>query len=207
MTTDATTARAEAVATSPTLENALHLQLWLAASLLGLPDSALAGLGLSKAGLEAELAPHQTDVDNYRKLRLTSRLMTRAQTAELLRCRVNTMALAARTPAEMAAIARTVRTLPDWVWEDAIVEADRPRSTGGPFRAGHPLGRIESEITHPDGSHFVSYSGGPAMPSQASAAAPAQPSFVAQPAAVAQPMQPLNREQRRRLDAMLRKGK
>jgi len=131
-------AAATSAATPPALESALQLQLWLAATLVALPDTALAGLGLSKAALHKELEPYRADVDSYRKLQATARMMSRSQTAELLRCRVNCMALAARTPTEMAAVARTVRTLPDWVWEDVVQDADaatapsRERSSASP---------------------------------------------------------------------------
>lgn len=124
-------------------DSALQLQLWLAAQLLGLPDSALAGLGLERQSFERELAPHMREVENYRKLQATARLMTRAATAELLRCRVNCMALAARTPAELAAVARTVKTLPDWVWEDALVgDGERHTAQGAGLKAqGSGAGR------------------------------------------------------------------
>jgi hypothetical protein len=158
-----------------------QLLLWLVACLAGLPEAALAGLGLSGVELDAFQARFGSELDDMRLLRQTGLHMTRRRLAELLRARVSSMSLTASTPAELASVARTVKTLPDWVWDDAVVAVD------------NGVQPEQATITRTaDGAVFASWEGG-------SAPSSALLDSVFGPA--------LNRAERRRREALERKGK
>jgi len=126
---------------------AQQLQLWLVASLSGLPETALAGLGLDAAALTRLKAEHAADLAALQGLQRAGRLMTRGRMAELLRARVSGMALAARTSSEMAAVARSVRSLPEWVWDDATVAGDSAANSAAQQpRGGAPASEPQSGL-------------------------------------------------------------
>lgn len=160
---------------------ALQLTLWLLAGMLGLPETAYRGLGLNSEELERLRRTHAADIEALRMMQLAARLMDRRATAELLRCRVNCMALAARSPAELAAVARTVRSLPDWVWDDALVSDDSTATS----RSAPGL---------PDSVAQISFT-------------PLAVTADNSCAAGADSADGLNRRQRRALESLLRKGR
>lgn len=113
------------------LWQATQLCLWLIASSAALPDTALAGLGLNQAAIQRLTSEHASELEALRCLRGAVQRMDRSEYAELLRTRLTGMTMAAQTPAEMAAVARTVRSLPDWVWDGALRRADGARGASG----------------------------------------------------------------------------
>jgi hypothetical protein len=177
---------------------AQQLCLWLLASMTGLPDTALAGLGLDTGALERLRAQYAADLQPLRQLAGMARLLTRQRTAELLRVRVNGMALTARTPAEMAAVARAVKTLPEWVWDDALVQdaagADAAQPAGEPSPAGSSAGQprsVTQQMQELDQLLRMMEAQGVGQPGDA-VASPSSPL-------------PLNRQQRRMAESLARK--
>jgi hypothetical protein len=157
-----------------------QLVLWLIADAAGQPDSALAGLGIDAAALSRLRKDCAAEIANYGMLQRAARLFTREATGELLRARLGGMALAARTPAELAALTRACRSLPDWAWSEACVDGD-----------GAGVQPAEARFARSsDGAVFASWEGG--APSAALLDSVFGP--------------PLNRAQRRRLQAMEKKG-
>lgn len=108
------------------------LLLWLLAS----GPEAGAELGLDAAELAALQLRWGPRYAEMQLLHSVSRQLTRPRLAELLRARVNAMSLTAGTPAELAAVARAVKALPDWVWADAAVQGDGAAPLAAPRAAG-----------------------------------------------------------------------
>jgi hypothetical protein len=171
---------------------AMQLLLWLLTDLAGAPEALLGQLGLDAGLVERITTAHAAEWHELQLLRATSAALTRRDLAEMLRARVNCLALGARTPAEMAAVARAVRTLPDWVWADAAVsdasghEADGAANTGAATVQPPASGAVQS------GSPRCA---APGMPGTTAAGVPLPPVAA-----------PLNRQQRRAQEARLRKG-
>lgn len=158
-----------------------QLLLWMLGCMAGLPDTALAGLGLDTSAVGELRSQHAGDIEQMRRLQVLGRQFDRRRISELLRVRVSGMALAARTPTELVAVARTVRALPDWVWEDAVQRADGPAAP--------------------------KTQAGPGSAAQFNAAGTLADWQSAVPSTALVDSLPLNRQQRRTLDAQLRKGR
>lgn len=146
------------------LDQATQLVLLLLAQTAQLPDTALAGLGLSRAELDSLARAHGVQLQALRLQLAVARLVPRSATAELLRSKVNSMALRARNASELAAVARTVKTLPDWVWDDAVVAEDggaaggRPACSGGAeggAAAGRPASYGEGAVELEDEALYL----------------------------------------------------
>lgn len=105
-----------------------ELLLWFISSRESQDEALLQDLPISAQELADLRASRRQEIHQLGILRALARRMTRSDIAQLLRARVNGMSLAARTPAEFAAVARAVRTLPDWVWSDVTAKENRPAS-------------------------------------------------------------------------------
>jgi hypothetical protein len=167
-----------------------QLVLWLIAAAAELPDTALATLGLDSATLSAIREQRQLELSHYFTLQRAARLLTREATAELLRSRLAGLSLAACTPAEVAAVVRAYRSLPEWVWADSAVDADGTRR-GALHAAGPAPAWIAQAASTLASGQLPDWQGG--MPSAG---------LVDQAYGV-----PLTRAERRRIQALIRKGK
>jgi hypothetical protein len=113
-------------------QGSVQLCLWLLTELASLPDAELGRLQLDRSALDELCRQHGPELHSLQLLRTASELMTRRHLAELVRAKANSLALTANTPAELAAIARCLRALPDWVWDDAVVNEGGARPAGAP---------------------------------------------------------------------------
>jgi hypothetical protein len=147
-----------------------QMLLWVLADNVGRPAEELAPLGLSEEALALLRQEHAEEIAGYMLLQRAGDMLTRERLGKLLVSRLGGMALAARTPAEYAAVTRAARTLPDWAWQAGLMAAD------GPAQERLAAAREAAGRT-----------GGAASGAQ-------------------QAMQPLNRAERRRLEALERKG-
>jgi hypothetical protein len=182
-----------------------QLLMWLVACLAGLPDNALAGLGLGERELAACRLRWGAELESMQVLQAVGRHLTRGRIAELLRVRVSGLALTARTPGEMAAVARAVKSLPEWVWDGAAVQGDGAQAAG-PGGAGRPArGEAGGQGRPPQpGVQVQAPTGNPLDGILATWEGAGMPS-AALVDSMFGPAAPLNRAQRRRLEAQQRK--
>jgi hypothetical protein len=193
-------------------QSAERLLLWLIACSAGQPDAALAALGLPATELQRLRSEHAAELSGLQLMHAAALGLTRERVAQLLRARVSGLALTAATPAEMAAVARAVRSLPDWVWDGAAVDGDGPRLAEMP--PGVQIQRCADgtvlalwgrpEQSAPDGASQSA--DGPATTGSRSASDPANGGFTS---ALLDTVfgKPLNRAGRRRAEALQRKAK
>jgi hypothetical protein len=159
---------------------------------------ATAGDDLDAVLATLELTPHMyrkvceaaaPQLEQMQLLHRAGRALNREKLATLLRCRINGMSMAAQTPADLAAVARTVRALPEWVWDEP---------------GGKPAPQAATPAATPA-------AGGPASAAPQSAPAHYCPAPIFSAGLLPEEAPEcggklLNRKQRRRLAAALRKG-
>jgi hypothetical protein len=100
------------------------LLLWLTMCEVADTAGQAAALGITAAQVGTLKERFAEELEELRRLNLVGGRTTRPLMARLARGRVAELSLTARTPTELAALARAIRTLPDWVWDDATVQGD-----------------------------------------------------------------------------------
>jgi hypothetical protein len=112
-------------------------------------DAGLAAPGTAGPGAHlAELKrTHQAEIEELNRLNLVGAHASRELLARLLRARLMETSLTARTPSELAVLARAIKTLPEWVWEGEV----RPDSgTVANSGTGAATGGRGSDASGPD---------------------------------------------------------
>lgn len=178
----------------PALPQSLQLVLWLLSDLSGAGMAALEASGLQRDDCLLLGTANAEALEEMRLLRVTGAAVTQRELAVLLRSRINFLTLTAQTPAQMAAIARAVKTLPDWVWADAAVSDNGAALAPGSLPAS---GLAEAAHTP---QHAQPKPGPTGM------GLTAVSTSIHDTVPPVQPAPPLNRHERRALEAQLRKG-